>query len=168
MSGQRGGKAQGELVTVGTLQSGPQPLLLSDTVVQASAPFFPRTLGPWPPVSFLLRPGGTSALFLRPSSPDLQSPVHDGSPLVGSSAPTWGSQPHFIPCIPSPGGLGRGEFSKTSELGVEARSSCRGWGGAEPNSPGLPLPPHSGMDACLIAGAILLQGWLGLGPKLGE
>lgn len=118
---------------MGTLESGPHPLLPSDGGIQASAPSFPRTLESWPPVSFSLSPGGRA-----PRHPVFQSPVH-GSPLADPCAPSQGSQPHFIPHTPSSGGLGRGEFSKTSERGSQPGSSCRGRGGAKLCHP---LPTH--------------------------
>lgn len=139
-----GKRAMGKLVTL----RDSEPLLSSDPRVQASAPPFPN-LGL--PVSFSLRPGVRDLISpllpqtQEPRSPDIQSPVH-GSPLEGSSAPSRGSQPHFILCTPSPGAWAGGNFPRRQSWGSKTGSSCRGRGGAEP-------APHPLRDGCLPPGS---------------
>lgn len=133
-----GQKKKGPRVSLGILESEPHPLLHSDRGVHASAPSFPRTLDCWPPVSFSLRPGVIRAPrhpdsgIQAPRHPDFQSPVHS-SPLARPSALSRGSQPHFIPCTPSPRGPGQegifqdvraGGRSGGRVAGAEAGPSC--------------------------------------------
>lgn len=156
---------------LGTLESGIQPLLPSDPGVQAFCSLLPEDPGILASRVFL-RLGVRDLSPLPPLTqesgpPDLQSPVH-GSPLAGFSVPSQGSQPHFIPCSPSPGEPGQGGIFRDVRAGGRSRVELQGRGGGA--KPPTPCPAHtSGMAACLlIATAVGLQGWLGLRQEFGE
>lgn len=161
-SGQRGKRGQGlSWGHLGTLESGPQPLLPSDPGVQAFRSLLPQDPGILvSPVFLRLGERDLSPhlpLTQESGPPDLQSPVH-GLPLAGFSVPGQGSQPHFIPCTPSPGEPGQGGIFRDVRAGGRSRVELQGRGAGP--SPPNPRPAHtSGMAACLlIATAVGLQG----------
>lgn len=132
-------------------------MLPSQGGVQASAPFFPRALKSWPPVSFPLRPRSegpqtpsqtqeTRPPDTRSSSPQFMAHLWQVLlPLVGGLSP-------ISYHAPLPGGLSRGSgFSKTSELGVAVGVELQGLRRGQAMSP----PPHSSLAPGMTAG---LQG----------
>lgn len=128
-------------------------MLPSQGGVQASAPFFPRTLKSWPPVSFPFRSRSEGSQTPRPRKPDPQTPSLPAPSSWLTSGRSFCSQlgvsAPFHTMHPSPGGLSRGSgFSNTSELGVAVGVELQGLRRGQAVSP----PPHSPLAPGMTAG----------------